>query len=319
MKIALLDDYQDVARSLAPWERLSACEVVVFRDHLDDEDAVVRRLADFDIVMVMRERTPLPARMLARLPKLKLIVTGGMRNASIDMQAARERGIVVSGTAGLPYPTAELTVGLMLAWARSIPQEDRALREGRFQTTLGRGLNGKTLGLFGLGTLGSRVAKVALALEMNVVAWSQNLTDERAAAAGVKRVEKDELLRQADYISMHLVLSDRTRNVIGARELSLMKRTACLINTSRAGLVDQQALVAALNDRTIAGAAIDVYDVEPLPRDHPLQRAPNTVLTPHLGYVTIETYEIFHREALENIESFLAGKPLRVLNAPTAG
>ena len=207
------------------------------------------------------------------------------------------------------------TIGLMIAWSRSIPQEDRALREGRFQTTLGRGLNGRTLGAIGLGTLGSRVAKVALALEMNVVAWSQNLTDERAAAVGVKRVEKDDLLRQADYVSLHVVLSERTRNIIGARELALMKPTACLINTSRAGLVDQQALLAALNEKRIAGAALDVYDVEPLPRDHPLQRAPNTVLTPHLGYVTAETYAVFFREALEDIEAFLGGKPARVLNA----
>ena len=305
-----------MALSLADWERLRPThEVVAFNDHLDNDDALVQRLADFDIVMVMRERTPLTARVLQRLPKLKLIVTGGMRNASIDMQAARERGIVVSGTGGLPYPTAELTIGLMIAWSRSIPQEDRALREGRFQTTLGRGLNGRTLGAIGLGTLGSRVAKVALALEMNVVAWSQNLTDERAAAVGVKRVEKDDLLRQADYVSLHVVLSERTRNIIGARELALMKPTACLINTSRAGLVDQQALLAALNEKRIAGAALDVYDVEPLPRDHPLQRAPNTVLTPHLGYVTAETYAVFFREALEDIEAFLGGKPARVLNA----
>jgi phosphoglycerate dehydrogenase-like enzyme len=316
MKVALLDDYQRVALSMADWDRLRpACEVVAFSDHLHDEDGVVQRLAGFDIVMVMRERTPLPARVLQRLPKLKLVVTGGMRNASIDMQAARERGIVVSGTGGLPYPTAELAIGLMLAWARSIPQEERALREGSFQTTLGRGVNGKTLGLLGLGTLGSRVAKVALALEMNVVAWSQNLTDERAAAVGAKRVEKDDLLRQADYVSLHLVLSDRTRNIVGARELALMKPTACLINTSRAGLVDQQALLAALTGKRIAGAALDVYEIEPLPRDHPLRRAPNTVLTPHLGYVTAETYEIFFREALEDIEAFLAGTPLRVLNA----
>ena len=316
MKIALIDDYQRVALSMADWERLRPThEVVAFNDHLDDDDALVQRLADFDIVMVMRERTPLTARVLQRLPKLKLVVTGGMRNASIDMQAARERGVVVSGTGGLPYPTAELAIGLILAWARSIPQEERALRDGIFQTTLGRGLNGRTRGLFGLGTLGSRVAKVALALEMNVVAWSQNLTDERAAAVGVKRVEKDDLLRQSDYVSLHLVLSERTRNVIGARELGLMKRSACLVNTSRAGLVDQQALLAALNEKRIAGAALDVYDVEPLPRDHPLQRAPNTVLTPHLGYVTAETYAVFFREALEDIEAFLGGKPARVLNA----
>ena len=315
MRIAVLDDYQNVALKMAPWERLAGkCEVTVFSDHLDDEDAIVQRLAPFDAVMVMRERTPVTRRLLERLPRLKLIVTPGMRNASIDMEAAKRRGIVVSGTAGLPYPTAELTIGLMLAWARSIPAEDKALREGRFQTTLGRGLNGKTLGIVGLGTLGTRVAKVALALEMNVLAWSQNLTDERAQAAGATRVEKDELLRRSDFVTLHVVLSDRTRHLIGARELALMKPTACLVNTSRSPIVDEAALLKALNDRTIGGAALDVFTIEPLPLDHPLRLAPNTVLTPHLGYVTEETYRVFHEQALEAFEAFRAGQPTRVLN-----
>ena len=240
--------------------------------------------------MAMRERTPLTSQLLRRLPRLKLIVTAGMRNASIDMDAARRQGIVVSGTAGLPYPTAELTIGLILAWARSIALEDRELRDGRFQTTLGRGLNGKTIGIIGLGTLGSRVAKIANAFEMQVLAWSQNLTDERAQAAGATRVDKDELLKRADFVTLHVVLSDRSRHLIGARELALMKPTACLVNTSRSAIVDEAALVKALNDRTIGGAALDVYPVEPLPADHPIRSAPNTVLTPHLGYVTEETY-----------------------------
>jgi len=315
MRIALLDDYQNVALELAPWKRLPAStEVVVFTDHLHDEDAIVDRLADFDAVMAMRERTPFTSRLLDRLPRLRFIVTAGMRNASIDMEAAKRKGIVVSGTAGLPYPTAELTIGLMLAWARSIAIEDRALREGRFQTTLGRGLNGKTLGIIGLGTLGTRVAKVAHALEMNVFAWSQNLTDERARSAGATRVDKDELLRRADFVTIHVVLSERTRNLIGARELGLMKPTACLVNTSRSPIVDEAALLAALHRGTIGGAAIDVYGIEPLPLDHPLLSAPNTLLTPHLGYVTEETYRIFYEEALEDFEAFLAGKPIRVLN-----
>ncbi len=315
MKIALLDDYQDVALKMAQWERLpAACEVVAFRDHLDSEDAIVGRLSGFDALMAMRERTPLTSQLLQRLPRLKLVVTAGMRNASIDMDAARRQGIVVSGTAGLPYPTAELTVGLMLAWARSIASEDRALRDGRFQTTLGRGLNGKTIGIIGLGTLGSRVAKVANALEMQVLAWSQNLTDERARLAGATRVEKDELLKRADFVTLHVVLSDRTRHLIGARELALMKPTACLINTSRSAIVDEATLVKALLDRTIGGAALDVYAVEPLPADHPLRSAPNTVLTPHLGYVTEETYRLFFEHALEDIEGFLNGQPVRVLN-----
>jgi len=315
MRIALLDDYQDVALKMADWNRLpSTCEVVVFRDHLDDEDAIAQRLSGFDAIMVMRERTPFPARLLRRLPRLKLIVTGGMRNASLDMEAAKQQGIVVSGTGGLPYPTAELTIGLMLSWARSIAVEDRALREGWFQTTLGRGLNGKTLGIIGLGTLGSRVAKIANALEMHVLAWSQNLTDERAQAAGATRVDKDELLQRSDFLTIHVVLSDRTRGLIGARELALMKPTACLVNTSRSPIVDEVALVKALNDRKIGGAALDVYTIEPLPADHPLCSAPNTVLTPHLGYVTEETYRMFYGQAIEDIEAFLAGNPVRVLN-----
>jgi phosphoglycerate dehydrogenase-like enzyme len=315
MRIALLDDYQDVALKLAPWQRLPAsCEVVAFNDHLHDEDAIVERLAGFDALMAMRERTPITSSLLDRLPRLRVIVTAGMRNASIDMEAAKRRGIAVCGTAGLPYPTAELTIGLMLAWARSIAVEDRALREGRFQTTLGRGLNGKTLGVIGLGTLGTRVAKVALALEMNVLAWSQNLTSERAQAAGATRVDKDELLRRSDFVSLHVVLSERTRNLIGARELALMKPTACLVNTSRSAIVDEAALLDALERGSIGGAALDVYGVEPLPREHPLRRAPNTLLTPHLGYVTEETYRIFYGEALEDFEAFLAGKPIRVLN-----
>ena len=315
MRIALLDDYQSVALKLAPWARLPASvEVVVFPDHLDDENAVVDRLAGFDAVMAMRERTPITEKLLDRLPQLRFIVTAGMRNASIDMAAAKRKGIVVSGTAGLPYPTAELTIGLMLGWARSIAVEDRAIREGRFQTTLGVGLNGKTLGIIGLGTLGTRVAKVARALEMNVVAWSQNLTDERAQAAGATRVAKDELLQRSDFVTIHVVLSERTRNLIGARELGLMKRTACLVNTSRSPIVDEAALLDALQRGTIGGAAIDVFGVEPLPRDHPLLVAPNTLLTPHLGYVTEETYRIFYEEALEDFEAFLAGRPIRVLN-----
>ena len=315
MRIALLDDYQDVALNMAEWSRLPrSCEVVVFRDHVDGEDALVERLSEFDIVMAMRERTSLTSRRLSRLPRLKLIVTAGMRNASIDMEAAKQRGIVVSGTAGLPYPTAELTIGLMLAWARSIAVEDRALREGRFQTTLGRGLNGKTIGIIGLGTLGSRVAKIANAFEMQVLAWSPNLTDERAQATGAVRVSKDELLERSDYVTLHIVLSERTRHLIGARELALMKPTACLVNTSRSAIVDEPALLEALIARSIGGAALDVYATEPLPADHPIRFAPNTVLTPHLGYVTEETYRVFYGQALEDIEAFLAGQPLRVLN-----
>src|SRR5580765_7165916 len=313
-RVAILDDYQNVARRMADWTSLPAgTDVVVFPDHLSDPGAVAARLADFEAVIAMRERTPFPKALLERLPKLKLLVTTGMRNASIDVAAALERKILVCGTAGLPYPTAELTWGLILALFRRIPAEDRATREGRWQTSLGLGLNGKTLSVLGLGSLGSRVAKVGLALEMTVLAWSQNLTAERAAAVGVTLVGKDELLSRADVLTVHLVLGERARGLIGARELRLMKPTAHLVNTSRGPIVDEAALIAALREGRIAGAGLDVFDVEPLPADHPFRKLPNTVITPHLGYVTEETYRIFYGHALENIQAFLRGAPIRVL------
>jgi phosphoglycerate dehydrogenase-like enzyme len=313
-RVALLDDYQGVALDLADWKRLPpGVEVTAFRDHLDHPDQVSARLAPFEAVVAMRERTPFPASLLAHLPALKLLVTTGMRNASIDVKAAAERGIVVCGTGGLPYPTAELAWGLVLALARRIPLEDRSVREGGWQRTVGVGLNGKTLGVLGLGTLGSRVARFGQAFEMEVLAWSQNLTPERAAEVGARRVEKDELLARSDVVSVHLVLGDRTRGLIGARELGLMKRTAFLVNTSRGPIVDEAALVAALRTGALAGAGLDVFDQEPLPGDHPLRRLPSVVLTPHLGYVTEETYRIFYGQALEDVEAYLRGAPIRVL------
>jgi phosphoglycerate dehydrogenase-like enzyme len=313
-RVAILDDYQDVALRMADWKSLpSDTEVVTFRDHLHDTDAVAKRLADFDVVVAMRERTAFPRALLERLPKLRLLVTTGMRNASIDVRAATERGITVCGTSGLPYPTAELTWGLVLALFRRIPAEDRATRDGRWQTTLGLGLNGKTLGVIGLGTLGSRVARYGRAFEMEVLAWSQNLTPERAAEVGATLVGKDELLARSDVVSIHLVLGDRTRGLIGARELGLMKRTAYLVNTSRGPIVDEAALVRALQDGTIAGAGLDVFEPEPLSLDHPFRRLPNTVITPHLGYVTEETYRIFFGHAVEDVQAFLRGEPVRVL------
>jgi phosphoglycerate dehydrogenase-like enzyme len=313
-RVAILDDYQSVALDMADWKSLPAgTEVVVFRDHVADEGALASRLADFDILMAMRERTPFPRSLLERLPKLRLLITAGMRNASIDMKAAAERGVTVCGTAGLPYPTAELAWGLILSLVRRIPAEDRATREGRWQTSLGVGLNGKTLGVLGLGTLGSRAARVGRAFEMEVLAWSQNLTAVRAAEVGATLVAKDELLARADVVSVHLVLSERTRGLIGARELALMKRTAYLVNTSRGPIVDEVALIRALRDRTIAGAGLDVFDQEPLPLDHPFRTLPNTVITPHLGYVTEETYRLFFGHAVEDIQAYLRGEPVRVL------
>jgi phosphoglycerate dehydrogenase-like enzyme len=313
-RVAILDDYQDAAGRMADWASLPrGVEVVVFRDHLAAEAAVAARLADFDVVVAMRERTPFPHTLLDRLPRLRLLVTTGMRNAAIDLRAAADRGVLVCGTGGLPYPTAELTWALILALARRVPREDRATRRGGWQETLGIGLNGKTLGVLGLGTLGTRVARVGRAFEMNVVAWSQNLTAERAAAAGATLVERDELMTRADVVTIHLVLSDRTRGLIGARELGLMRNTAYLVNTSRGPIVEEGALIRALEAGAIAGAGLDVYDEEPLPLDHPLRRLPNTVITPHLGYVTEETYRVFYTEALEDVRAFLAGAPVRVL------
>ena len=313
-RVAILDDYQNVAMGLADWKSLPAgTEVVAFRDHLHELDAVAKRLADFDVVVAMRERTAFPRALLGKLPKLRLLVTTGMRNASIDVKAAAEGGITVCGTSGLPYPTAELTWGLVLALFRRIAVEDRATREGKWQTTLGLGLNGKTLGVIGLGTLGSRVARYGKAFEMEVLAWSQNLTAERAAEVGATLVGKDELLRRSDVVSIHLVLSDRSRGLVGARELGLMKRTAYLVNTSRGPIVDEAALIRALQDGTIAGAGLDVFEPEPLPLDHPFRKLPNTVITPHLGYVTEETYRVFFGHALEDVQAFLRGAPVRVL------
>ncbi|HEX2186070.1 MAG TPA: D-2-hydroxyacid dehydrogenase family protein [Chloroflexota bacterium] len=316
VRIAILDDYQGVALQMADWGTLpTGTEVQVFRDHLADEVAVAERLADFEVVVAMRERTPFPRRLLERLPKLRLLVTTGMRNASIDLAAATERGIVVCGTGGVGAATAELTWGLILALLRQIPREDAATRGGAWQVSVGVGLHDKTLGVLGLGNLGSRVATVGRAFGMRVIAWSQNLTAARAAEVGATLVGKDELLAQADILSIHLVLSERTRGLIGARELALMKPTAYLVNTSRGPIVDEAALIDALRRGAIAGAALDVFDVEPLPAGHPLRSLPNTVITPHLGYVTAETYRVFFGDAVEDIRSFLAGTPVRVLSA----
>ena len=315
VRVAVLDDYQDVARKVTDWSVLPAdVEVEVFRDHLTDQAAVVERLKDFDIVMAMRERTPFPRPLLEQLPRLRLLTTTGMRNAAIDMQAAADCNVLVCGTGGILYPTAELTWGLILALLRHIPDEDQATRAGRWQVSLGLGLQGKTLGLMGLGRLGAEVARVGNAFQMDVIAWSQNLTAERAAECGATLVSKDELLARADILSIHLVLSARSRGLIGHRELHRMQPTAYLINTSRGPIVDEAALLTALRNGTIAGAGLDVFDEEPLPLDHPLRRTANTIITPHIGYVTAETYQVFFAETVENIQAFLQGTPVRVLN-----
>ena len=315
-RIAVLDDYHGVALQMADWSVLpSECRVEVFRDHLADLDAVANRLRDFEIVTCMRERTPFPRDLLNRLPNLRLLVTTGMRNAAIDLEAATERGILVCGTAGGPEsPPAELTWGLILALVRHIPREDAATRGGRWGTTVGMSLENKVLGVLGLGRLGSTVARVGVAFKMSVLAWSQNLTAERAAQCGATLVAKDELFARSDIVTVHVQLSERTRGLVGARELALMKPTAYLVNTARGPIVDEAALVHALQARAIAGAGLDVFDEEPLPPNHPFKQLDNTLLMPHAGYVTEDQYRVRYRDTVDDIARYLEGAPVRVLN-----
>lgn len=316
-KIAVLDDYQDVARRATDWSVLpKGADVTFFHDHIADHAKLIGRLRDFDVVCVMRERTPLPRNVIEALPKLKLIVTTGMRNFSVDTRAAAERGITVCGTGGVGHPTAELTWALILGLARHLHTDSRAMREGGWQTKVGRGLKNRVLGLVGLGGLGGRVARIGNAFGMQVIAWSQNLTQGRASEVGARLVAKDDLLREADFVSIHLVLSERTRGLIGKRELGLMQPTAYLINTSRGPIVDEAALVEALEAGRIAGAGLDVYATEPLPKDHRLRSLPNAFLTPHVGYVTDDNYAVFYREVVEDVKGWLEGKPVRVLQPP---
>jgi phosphoglycerate dehydrogenase-like enzyme len=311
-----LDDYQDVTRKFGHWNSIAdKVELHVLTDHIEGRDAVAAALADAEIVIAMRERTPFDRALFERLPKLKLLVTTGMRNVAIDMKAATERDVTVCGTGLAPSPTAELTWGLIQALLRHLPAEHENLRRGgKWQLTVGRELAGARLGIIGLGRLGSRVARVGLAFDMKVSAWSKNLTSERCAEIGVAHAGSlDELLRTSDIVTVHLVLSDRTRGLLGARELGLMKPTALLINTSRGPIVDEAALIAAMKERRIAGAGLDVFDREPLPPGHAFRTLDNVVATPHLGYVTEETYRICYGEAVENIAAWLAGKPIRVI------
>ena len=313
-KIAILDDFQNVALKMADWSALQkAHQITVFDKPLLTEAEVAQALAPFEIVGIMRERTAFQRPLFEKLPQLKLLVTTGQRNASVDVKAANERGITVCGTPGGSYQTSELAMALMLGLARNFHTELANVREGRWQTTLGIDLRGRTLGLLGLGKLGTELATFAKAFQMKLIAWSQNLTAADAAAKGVERVEKDELFRRADFISVHLVLSDRSRGLVGAREIGLMKPTAFLINTSRGPIIDANALAEALKAGRIRGAALDVYDHEPLPPDHPIRREPRALLTPHIGYVTEEGYRQFFVSMVAAIEGFLAGKPVRVI------
>lgn len=310
-RVAVLDDYLRRAASLADWESLDA-EVAFFHEPLAGAE-LVEALAGFDALVLMRERTAFPREVLARLPGLRLVVTTGMRNASLDVGYLRERGVVVSGTEGSGTSTVEVAWALILAVAKRVVAEDRALRAGRWQTGFPASLAGSVLGLAGLGRLGSAMVAPARAFGMEAVAWSANLTDARAAEVGVERVSKDELLRRADVLSIHLVLGDRTRGLFGAAELAALKPSAVLVNTSRGPIVDEAALVDALRAGTIAGAGLDVYDAEPLPAGHPLLALDNVVLTPHLGYVTEAGFREMYRQAVEDVRAFLAGAPIRVV------
>jgi len=314
-RIAILDDWQGAALDAADWDSLGPdAEITVFNDYIEGEAAVAEALRGFDVAVGMRERTPFPKSLIDALPDLKLLVTTGMRNLSFDMEAARERGIVVCGTAMLGYPASEHALALILALFKKISVEDRAMHEGGWQAAVSEGMNGKTLGILGLGKLGTKVAKVGLALDMNVIAWSENLTRKRCDEVGVGYVHKEALFAESDVISIHLVLSDRTRGLVGTPEFILMKSSAYLVNTSRGPIVDEAALVEALANGTIAGAGLDVYDVEPLPANHPLRSLDNAVLTGHTGYVVKELYAVAYGEALENIRAWMQGAPIRVLN-----
>jgi phosphoglycerate dehydrogenase-like enzyme len=313
-RIVLLDDYQGVALDYGGWDRIpDEWQLVALEQHIDDPDELVEALAEAEIVVAMRERTALAAAILDRLPELKLLITTGMGNIAIDVAAARRNGVVVCGTGMKGGATAELSWGLILALLRRIPTEDAALRAGGWQTTIGGDLEGTTLGLVGLGRLGRAMVPVARAFGMEVLAWSLNLEPDAARAAGAEPVDKRELFERADIVSVHYKLSERSRGLVGAAELAAMKPSAYLVNTSRGPIVDTEALVAALQQGTIAGAGLDVYDTEPLPTDHPLRSAPRTVLTPHLGYVTEDTYAVFFGDAVEDVLAYLDGAPVRLV------
>jgi len=306
MKIAILDDYQNVALKMADWSALSGrAEITVFNDHLADPSALVERLLPFDIVCVMRERTPLPREVLQHLPRLKLVASTGSRNASIDTGAAKELGITVTATGYRSSPTIELTWALILASLRGVVHENNSIRNGGWQKSVGQDLSGKILGVVGLGNIGGQVARIGLAFGMKIIAWSQNMTPEIAEAAGAKLVSKDELFRQADVVTIHLILSGRTKGLVGAAELGLMKQTSRLINTSRGPIVDEPSLIKALRSHATAGAAIDVFEEEPLPAQHPFRSMDNVLATPHIGYVSESLYRTFYGDSLGNITAWL--------------
>ncbi len=312
-RLAILDDYQDVAHGFADWSSLEQVSTSVFREPFQSEDALVAALAGFQMVVAMRERTSFPRSVLERLPGLKLLVTTGMANASIDTTAAEDLGITVCGTPGSPAAAPELTWALLLALARNLPAEEHSLRAGTWQTSVGMELSGKTLGVVGLGKIGRRIAAYGQAFGMDVLAWSQNLTEEAATEAGAQKVSKEDLFGNSDVVTLHLRLSARSEGIVGEPELRLLGPEGLLVNTSRGPLVEQDALVRALNEGWIRGAALDVFDTEPIPPAHPLLSTPNTVLSPHLGYVTQESYRQFYGGAFEDVTAWLDGSPVRVI------
>jgi len=315
LKLAILDDYQNAALGSADWSVLGDTEITVFDKHLGwDEDVIADALKPFDVLVCMRERTRFQATQIDKLPNLKCLVTTGMRNLAIDMDHAKAKGIVVSGTDMLPYPAAEHAVALICDLYKKVSKESRVMKDGGWQAYVSESLNGRTLGIIGLGKLGARVAKFGLAMEMNVIAWSQNLTQERCDEVGVKLVDRDTLFETSDVISIHQILSERTTGLVGAKEFKQMKPTSYIVNTSRGPIIDEAALVAALSSGEIAGAGIDVYDVEPLPADHALRGLDNAVLTGHTGYVVKELYELVYAQAVENVKTWMDGAPTRVLN-----
>jgi D-3-phosphoglycerate dehydrogenase len=316
VRCAILDDFQNVALKLGDWGKLKGeVEFKTFTEHLGGPDKVIAALQDFEIIVAMRERTPFPKAVIDGLPKLKILITTGARNASIDVAAANARGVTVCGTGSLGNPTSGIAIGLMLELTRHIGFENTRMHSGgAWQVTIGPDLEGQTLGVLGLGKLGQRTASIGKAFGMKTIAWSQNLTPEKCQEAGVGYVSKDDLFRQSDFVSIHVVLSQRSRGIVGAHEFGLMKPSAFLINTSRGPIVDEAAMLAALRDKKIAGAGLDVFDVEPLPLDHPLRKMDNVVLTPHLGYVTEQGYRHYFNGVIEDIRAFFDGKPVRVLS-----
>ena len=314
-RCAILDDYQNVALKSADWSKVATeLDCKIFNEHLGSQENVIKALQGFEIICAMRERTAFPRAVIEKLPDLKLLITTGMRNASIDVAAAREHGVVVSGTPATGNPTSGIAIGLMLELTRRIGYENARLKAGApWQSTIGLDLEGLTLGVIGLGKLGARTSRIAQAFGMKVMAWSQNLTPEKCKAVGVEYAQKDELFRQSDLITIHVVLSQRTRGLVGAKELALMKPTAYIINTSRGPIIEEGALLAALREKRIAGAGLDVFDVEPLPTDHPLRKMDNVVLTPHLGYVSLQNYRAYFSGVVDDIRAYLDGSPVRVL------